>query len=260
MKKLLLALLAAAPLALAQDDCSSCDDTKASCCDDAQACATDLKTARKDLSSWRADYKKLSRIERDSLKAARSDLLANDAGMKALAPTYGAQADMLAALAAIERMGSKEPTKNAKLASEMSATYRAMARALAGKKSYPAPSLKNAEEIKVALKKAEADALAAKKLWAAAKNAKLSQTDADAVAAAQKLLKQTSPRIRAVALNSNAVGKGYGGLDCDAKGTPDGDPRPALMKNSKELHELSAPYLKGVNLEKPKPMAPAPST
>lgn len=251
MKKLLLALLAAAPLAIAQDECSPCDDAK--------DCATDLKTARKDLSSWRSDYKKLSRIERDSLKAARADLIAKDAHMKALAPTFGAQADMLAALAAIERMGAKDVTSNAKIANEMSATYRAMARALAGKKSYPAPKLTTTEEIKAALKKAESDAAKAKKMWMAAAKAKPSADDAKAIADAQKLMKQASPRMRAIALNANAVAKGYKGLDC-GKDTADGDPRPALMKTSKSLHDMAAPYFKGVALTKPKPMAPAPST
>ena len=265
MKHLLLALLVAAPVAFAQDDCSDCDKSNGdkSCCPDekgdAGACADKLATARKDLSAWKLDYKKLSRIERDTLKAARRDLLAKDARMKALAPTFGAQADMLAALAAIERMGSKEVTQNAKIAAEMSATYRAMARALAGKKSYPAPKLTSTEEIKATLKKVEAEVAAAKKLWAEAQKATPSAEDKDAIAAAQKVLKQGSPRLRAIAINSNLVGKGYGALDC-GKDAADGDPRHALMKNSKELQKLAAPYFKGVNLEKPKPLAPAPST
>ena len=261
MKKILLTLLAAAPIAFAQSDCGSCDDTKAVACDtDAKACSTDLATARKDLSSWKADYKKMSRIERDSLKAARSDLLSKDMSMKALAPTFGAQADMLAALAAIERMGSKESTQNAQLASEMSKTYRAMARALAGKDSYPAPKLDSTDDLKTVLKNAAAEAAKAKEMWAAAKTAKLSAEDTKAIEAARKLMKQSSPRMRAIALNAGAVMKGYKGLNCGGETAADGDPRPMLMKTSKELHKMAAPYFAGVKMEKPKPEAPAPST
>ena len=66
--------------------------------------------------------------------------------------------------------------------------------------------------------------------------------------------------------NAGVVGKAYGSLDCgngkDSAGgdSADGDPRAALMKTAKELHALATPYLEGVNLEKPQPMAPAPST
>ena len=127
--------------------------------------------------------------------------------MKALAPTFGAQADMLAALAAIERLGAKTESKNAKMAAEMSATYRAMARALAGKKAYPAPSLSSAEEIKTALKKIEADAKKAQKLWADAAKATVSDEDKATIAAAQKVMKKGSPRMRAIALNATAVMK-----------------------------------------------------
>ncbi|MHC4956636.1 MAG: hypothetical protein ACYTGZ_22585 [Planctomycetota bacterium] len=268
LKHSLVALLVATPLAFAQGDCSDCSDCT-DCTDidivmkkkgvDCAAVTAKLVDARKDLTSWKREYKKLSGIERDTLRAAKQDLMTKDACMKALAPTFGAQADLLAALAAIEALGAKKETSNAKIATEMSNTYRAMAKALAGKKSYPAPSLKTVDEIKSVLKKAEQDATKAKTAWAAAKKAKLEKADADAIAAALKLMKQGSPRLRAVAKNADAVGKAFDGLDC-GKANADGDPRPAVMKTAKELHALAAPYLDGVNLEKPKPMAPAPST
>lgn len=267
MKKLLLALLCAAPIAVAQDDCGSCDsaDSKSAdvksadskCCPDADACVDKLADTRKDLNTWKSDRKQLSRIERDLLRSARKTLTTKDASMKALAPTFAAQADLLAALAALEAAAMSE---NAKVAKELALTFRAMARTAAGKKdAYPAPALKTTADIKVALKKAEADAKAAQALWAKAKKTKLSDEDAAAIKDALDLTRQTSPRMRALAKNADVAGKAMGALKCD-KATADGDPRPAIMKAAKSLQDLSSPYFEGVELSTPKPMAPAPST
>ena len=142
-------------MAVAQDDCAPCDSTAsaADSCADSKACVDKLATARKDLGSWKTDRKKLSRIERDLIRSATKTLQTKDASMKALAPTFAAQADLLLALSAIETN-----SENAKVANELSLTFRAMARTAAGKKdAYPAPSIKTIADIKVALKKAEQD-------------------------------------------------------------------------------------------------------
>ena len=257
MKKLLIALLCASPMAVAQDDCKPCDKSEA-CCDDAKACATTLADTRKDLETWKSEKKKLSRVERDLLKSARRTLSSKDARMQALAPTFAAQADLLAAYAALESMSPE--AKNAKVVHEMSLTYRAMARTVAGKKdAYPEPSLKDAAAIKAALVKAEADAQKAEQLWMAAAKAELSKEDAAAVADAIKLVQKTSPRMRALAKNSQALDGAMKGLKCESKNS-EGDPRPAIMKTAKSLQDHASPYFKGVVLTAPKPMAPAPST
>ena len=254
MNKLLIALLVAAPMVVAQDDCGSCETTADSCAD-AKACVDTLATTRKDLGSWKSDRKKLSRIERDLIRSAAKTLQTKDASMKALAPTFAAQADLLLALSAIETN-----SENAKVANELSLTFRAMARTAAGKKdAYPAPAIKSMDDIKAALKKAETDAKKASELWAAAKKVKLSEEDATSVKDALDLMKQSSPRMRALARNSDVVGKAMGKLKCD-KANGEGDPRPAIMKTAKNLHGLATPYFKGVTLTAPAPMAPAPST
>ena len=55
MKKLLLALLCATPMAVAQDDCRSCDSAGSKCCPDAAACVDTLADTRKDLNTWKSD-------------------------------------------------------------------------------------------------------------------------------------------------------------------------------------------------------------
>lgn len=266
MTKYLLALLLCAPLAFAgDDDCKSCEGGKCeSGCDekagDKSACpdtaCAELATARKELSSWKSERKGLSRVERNALTSAMNTLEQNDAAFKALAPTFGAAADSLAILAALESAVAEKDGKSAKLAGELSATYRAMAQTLAGKESYPAPALGTAEELKAALKKCDADASKIKEMWAKAGEAKPS----DEVAAALKLLNEASPRMRALALNANAAGDAFKGLKCAKASGAEGDMRPALMKTAQSLHAMAAPYFKNVKLEKPEKMAPAPST
>lgn len=262
MTKFLLALLLFAPLALAGDDgCDSCEDGSCEggvCVQKAgekDACA-ELATARKDLSAWKGELKGLSRVERNALKAATKTLDENDAAFKALAPTFGAAADSLAILAALESAVAEKDAKAAKLAAELSTTYRAMAQALAGKDSFPAPALGTAEELKAALKKCESDAANVKALWAKAGEAKPS----DEIAAALKLMNQASPRMRALALNANAASEALKGLKCAKASGAEGDMRPALTKTAQSLHAMALPYFKNVKLEKPQKMAPAPST
>ena len=253
--------LLVAPPALAQDDCSSCQ-SGCSDCDSAPAgksSCDELTKARKELSTWKTDLRGLSRVERNALKGAHKTLMTKDAAAQALAPTFGAAADLLAILAALDMAVAKDESECSKVANEMSATYRAMAQALAGKNSYPAPSLKTTDELKVALKKCDADAKKAQALWVQVKKTELSTEDAAAIADAKKLLQQASPRMRALAINSTAAGSVIKAFKC-TEAKAEGDMRPALMKTAKSLHASAAPYFKNVVLEKPQPMAPAPST
>jgi hypothetical protein len=246
-------------LGLAQDDCGSCESECDTGCDKAKVCdktaCSDLVTARKELSSWKTDLKGLSRVERNALKGATKTLMTKDATSQALAPTFGATADMLDILAALDSAIAKKETGSIKVTRELATTYRAMAQAIAGKKSYPAPALNTTEEIKVALKKCQEDAKKVQALWAKAGEAKADEE----VAAALKLVKQAHPRMRALAVNMNANAKAMKAIKCE-KASAEGDMRPMLMKTAKEFHAAAAPYFKNVKMEKPEPMAPAPST
>jgi len=250
MTRYLLACLLFVPPVLAQDDCGPCDTA----CD-SKDCATELATARKELSTWKSDMKGLSRVERNALKGAEKTVHSNCAKTKALAPTFGAAADTLAVLAAMETAVAGERTDTAKVAAELAKTYRAMAQAIAGKDSYPAPKLSTTDELKAAVKKADAEAKKARDLWAKAGEQETSSEVKDAM----KLLRQASPRMRALAVNANAAAKAMKAVKCEAK-SAEADMRPALVKTAQSLHAAAAPYFKNVKLEKPEPMAPAPST
>ncbi|MHC4850256.1 MAG: hypothetical protein ACYTEG_17655 [Planctomycetota bacterium] len=262
MTRLLLALLLIAPLGLAQDDCDSCGSGCSDCDSKSEkttacsktACA-DLATARKELSTWRTELKGLSRVERNALKGASKTLMEKDVASQALAPTFGATADMLDILAALDSAIAKKETDSIKLTREMATSYRAMAKAIAGKKSYPAPALGTTEELKAALVKCQDDAKKVKALWVKAGEAKADEE----VTAALKLIRQADPRMRALAVNAKATGGAIKAMKCE-KASAEGDMRPALMKTAKEFHAAAAPYFKAVKLEKPEPMAPAPST
>jgi len=265
MSKFLLIFLLAPALTFAQDDCSDC----AKGCDD---CATEtadaessevldcfdakptiaLATARKDLSTWRTELRGLSRIERDSIKSASKAVFAKDVNAKALAPTFGATADLLAILARVD-------TGAARNAAALSASYRAMAQAIAGKKSYPAQPMTNAKEMKAAMVKAQKDAKAAQALWASAKTTKLSDDDAKLVADSLKVLNAGCPRMRALAVNVNSTGAAIKSVKLSDE-APDGDPAGAMLKTIQSLHASTAPFFAKVTLEKPEVMAPAPST
>jgi len=258
MMRHLLALLLFAPLVVAGDDCGSCEGTEKDQADCATTCAdktASLETARKELSTWKGELKGLSRVERNALKAAEKTLAENDLASKALAPTFGAAADGMAILAALESAVAPK-SDVAKLAHDMSETYRAMARTIAGSEAYPAPALGTADELKAAIKKYEADAKAAEAMWKKVGEAK--QTDE--VKAAMKLVEQASPQLRALAYNSRAAGDAYKALKCTKGENAEGDPRPAVAKSAQSLQTLAAPYFKNVKLEKPEKMAPAPST
>jgi hypothetical protein len=264
--RFLITLLLCAPFALAGDDCGACEGgdcgdckgdakvAKADCKADCGTKCSELASARKELDTWKGELKGLSRVERNALKAAEKTLAENDAATKALAPTFGAAADSMALLAALESAVS-EKSAVAKLAHDMSKTYRAMAQAIAGDDSYKAPALGTAEELKAAIKKCEAHAKAVEAMWKKAGEAKRS----DEVKTAMKLVAQASPRMRALAMNANTAGDAFVALKC-TKAEAEGDMRPALAKTAKSLHALAAPYFKNVKLEKPEKMAPAPST
>ena len=257
-------MLLAPALTFAQDDCTDCEkgcgdcatetaEAKSSVTGDCDAKpAIPLATARKDLSTWRTELRGLSRIERDSIKSASKTVFAKDANAKALAPTFGATADLLAILARVDSGASKN-------AATLSASYRAMAQALAGKKSYPAQPMTNAKEMKAAMVKAQKDAKAAKALWVNAKKAKLSDDDAKLVAASMKVLNAGCPRMRALAVNVNSTGAAIKTVKLSDE-APDGDPAGAMLKTIQSLHGSAAPFFAKVTLEKPEVMAPAPST
>ena len=268
MKNIFFALLVLPAIAWAQDakpeksadcdksaDCATASDCETKC-GDAKACDTKaacLTTARKDLSTWKTELRSLSRVERDSIMSANKTVFAKSPSAKAIAPTFGATADMLAIMAKLD-------SKMGKQAMELSNSYRAMAQAIAGKSAYPAPKLSNMEEIKAAMKKAEKDANKATAMWTAAKKTQLSKEDADAVAASMKVLNAGCPRMRALAVNNKAIQSNMKKMKCGDDVKADGDPRIMMMKMVTSLNASSAPFFAKVNMEKPEPMAPAPSS
>lgn len=247
----------------AQDDCSGCDsDTAdAKACDTAKkdvaksdatktvAVAIPLANARKDLSSWRTELLGLSRIERDLIKSASKTVFEKDVNAKALAPTFGAAADLLAILARVDSGAAEN-------AVALSTSYRAMAQALAGKDSYSAQPMSNATEMKAAMVKAMKDSAAAQKMWAKAKKTLVSKEDAQLIADSMKLLNAGSPRMRALATNLTATGMAVKSVKL-SDDAPDGDPAGAMLKSVQSLQMSAAPFFAKVNTEKPAVMAPA---
>ena len=261
MSKLLLLILLAPALTFAQDDCTDCE----SGCDDCATETADVKdsdcdakpgiplaTARKDLSTWRTELRGLSRIERDSIKSASKTVFAKDVNAQALAPTFGATADLLAILARVDSGASKN-------AAALSASYRAMAQAIAGKKSYPVQPMTNATEMKAAMVKAQKDAKAAQKMWAKAKKTIVSKEDAKLIADSLTVLNAGCPRMRALAVNVQSTGAAIKTVKLSTE-APDGDPAGAMLKTVQSLHTSAAPFFAKVTLEKPEVMAPAPSS
>ncbi len=241
MKTLYLLPMLLGALALAQDCPSDCDKP---CCE-AQDCCESLAVARQEIANAKSETKKLGKDERAALADAEKIALANTASGKALAPTFGAAADLLHVAGTLRAENEKECA----LLKELEATYRAVARELAGKESYPAPAEGDGE----ALAKAVAAHAKAKELWAAARSEKEKGTPEDAKA--WRLVKNGSPLYRALAVNLLAANDAMKALDCS-------DAEAACSKAIAavgELNTLLAPAFDGVKTEKPAAPAPAPT-
>jgi len=229
-------------LALAEDCPSDCDKP---CCE-AQDCCESLAAARKEIATAKSDVKKLGKDERTALADAEKLALGTTAAGKALAPTFGAAADLLHVAAKLRAENGKEGA----LLGELETTYRAIAKELAGKESYPAPAADDTE----AGEKAAAAHATAKELWAAARSESEKEKVTPEASKAWRLVKGGSPLYRALAINLLATTGAMKALDCSDEGAACTKAIAAVA----ELNALLAPAFDGVKTEKPA-AAPAPT-
>jgi hypothetical protein len=208
--------------------------------EDPSVAAHILSSSRKDLKVSRDDLKALSPDERGVVRKSRG-AVAETASWKALAPAFGAAADML------ERAGEGEgPT--AELCVHMAKSYRAMADEIDKDASY----LTDEQKELAPAERAEATYATAEALLAAA------VADKEEVAAeAWSVMKRVDPRCRALALNAKTLGRGFATL---TETEHDAKPGDAIAKAAK-LQEEIEPVFEGVRTSRdgPEPTpAPAP--
>ena len=214
------------------------DDTA---CGPAARCDA-LASARKEIRIARSEFKRLARVEQTALKQARRVVFGETPQGKAMAPGFGAAADLLEAAAA-------EDKKLAKLCSEMAASYRAMAAALDRKASY----LSADQRAKPPAKRADATFKQAHGLLTAAKP---SATGKDNVAAAWSMVCKGDPRHRALAKNMQTLGAAL----ATAEGSQPTGSTKATLARVRQLTALLQLRFKGVATERPQPPpAPAPT-
>lgn len=211
--------------------------------DDAAPLSTDpavaahvLATARKELKDARDGFKTLSPDGRDLLKGAR-DAVAPTARWRALAPAFGAAADLLESAAA----GSGA---SAELCAHMAKSFRAMAGELDKDASYL-----TGEQARLApAERASATFAAAEKLLAAAEGGEPEEIGT----AAWDLMKRKDPRYRALALNMKTLARGFaalGGMEHEEKAGK-------AIADAAKLEEALERYFKGVRTslgEEPEP-------
>ena len=155
-----------------------------------------LTTARKDLKASRGAFKALSPDERGVVKGAR-DTVAPTAKWRALAPSFGAAADLLDAAGA-------GAGASAELCVQMAKSFRAMADELDKDASYLTEEQRGAEPGK----RAATTFAAAQKLLAEAEAAELEEV----ATAAWDLMKRSDPRYRAIAFNLKTLARGFASL------------------------------------------------
>jgi hypothetical protein len=201
-----------------------------------------LSSARKDLKVSRDDLRTLSPDERGVVKRSR-DAVAETPKWKALAPAFGAAADLL------ERAGQGEG-ETAELCIYMAKTYRAMADEIDKDASY----LTDEQKELAPAERAEATFAAAEALFAAA-NAAEAEAE-EAATEAWGVMKRVDPRCRALALNAKTLGRAFATL---SEKEHEAKPGEAISKAAK-LQEEIEPVFEGVRTsrEAPEP-APAPT-
>lgn len=199
-----------------------------------------LEPARKEIRYVRAEFRRLARVEQTALKQARQIAFGKTARGKALAPGFGAAADLL-------EVAATQDKHLRKLCAEMAASFRAMAGALDRKASYLTPE----RRAQPPAKRADATFRAAHgKLTAAAK----SKPDGENAARAWALVRKGDPRHRVLAKNMQVLGIA---LEA-AEGAQPSDAAKATLARVRQLADLLAAQFDGVATERPKP-PPAPT-
>lgn len=218
--------------------CTAGEDDRSPLSTDPSVAAHVLSTARKDLKGSRDAFKALSPDERGVVKGAR-DTVAPTAKWRALAPSFGAAADLLDAAGAGTGAG-------ADLCVHMAKSFRAIANELDKDASYLTEEQRDTEPGKRA---AETFA-AAEKLLAEAAVAELEEIGT----AAWALMKRADPRYRAIAFNVNTLARGFATLremkhDEEAGGA---------IANAAKLQAALAPYFEGVRAARDEEPVPTP--
>ena len=216
--------------------CMAGEDDRAPLSTNPSVAAHVLSTARKDLKGSRDAFKALSPDERGVVKGAR-DTVAPTAKWRALAPSFGAAADLLDAAGA-------GTGASAELCVHMAKSFRAMAEELDKDASYLTEEQQGAEPAKRA---AETFA-AAEKLLAEAAAAELEEIGT----AAWELMERADPRYRAVAFNVKTLARGFatlGEMEHDEEAL-------RAIANAAKLQAAIEPYFEGVKAtrrEEPEP-------
>jgi len=205
-------------------------------CDPASACDA-LAPARKEIRVARSEFKRLARVEQTALKQARQVVFLGTARGKAMAPGFGATADLL-------EVAAKQDKDLAKLCTEMAASFRAMAAALDKQAGYLTPE----QRAQAPEKRADATFKQAHGMLTAAKPS----TREDA-AAAWSIVRRGDPRYRALAKNMKVLRAAL----ATAEGSPEAKAHLARVRQLTDL--LQARFL-GVATERPQPPPAPPPT
>jgi hypothetical protein len=196
-----------------------------------------LSSARKDLKTARDAFKALSPDERSVVKGAR-DTVAPTAQWRAIAPSFGAAADLL------EKAGAGNGA-SAELCAHMARSFRAMADELDKDASYLSKELQETAPAE----RSAATFAAAEKLLAEAEAAELEEVGA----AAWDLMKRRDPRYHALALNVRTLARGFATLremEHDEAAGP-------VITSAGKLQTALAPCFAGVKTSVPeKPETP----
>lgn len=193
-----------------------------------------LSTARKELKNARDAFKALPPDDRGVVKGAR-DAVAPTAKWRALAPSFGAAADLL------EKAGAGSGA-SAELCAHMARSFRAMAEELDKDASYLAEDLRGAAPGE----RSAATFAAAQKMLAAAEAATETET------ASWDLMKRKDPRYHALALNARTLARGFATL----RGMEHAEAAGAVIADAAKLQVALEPYFAGVKAkgpEKPEP-------
>lgn len=226
MRALLLLCLAGGPVAAADE----------AACDPKTTCDA-LAPARKEIRFARAEFRRLARVEQTALQEARQIAFLKTARGQAMAPGFGAAADLLEAAAAKDK-------KLARLCTEMAASFRAMAAAVDRKASYLTPE----QRAQPPAKRADATFKRAHGMLAGAK-----PSADEKAAAAWRLVRKGDPRHRALAKNMQVLGAALK----TAEGSTAAKTQLARVR---QLTDLLQAQFEGVATERPKPPpAPAPT-
>jgi hypothetical protein len=201
---------------------------------DPKASCEALTSARKEIRRARVEFRRLARVEQTALTQARKVVFREAARGKAMAPAFGAAADLLEAAAAQDK-------KLARLCTEMAASYRTMSAALDKGESY----LTAEQRAKAPAKRAEATFKQAHGKLTAAEKAEVGKGEASA----WSLVRKGDPRYRALASNMKVLGAAF----LIAEGMQPNASAKATLARVRQLNDLLKARFAGVATERPKP-------